>query len=159
MKIFFAIFNKGCTFAVMLRKILNIKIIFTTVFMVMVAASFASFSSTADYRRDDKDKDKKRDKTEKLSLKELQGQDSFFSLSAISSGRVNATSLSSLGKFQFINPAGTFNERPIANSGGGSGVEVNSSIKVQNGNQVVIYPYSYKLKSTPFSLFKTPMDR
>jgi len=143
----------------MLRKILNIKIIFTMVFSTMVAMSFASFSSTNAYRDDDKDKDKKKDKTEKFSLKDIQSPASFFSLSSISSGNSNGdvTSLSSLGKFRFINP-GSFTE-PRVNSGNNSSVEINSSIKVQNGNQVVIYPYSYKLKSSPFSIFKTPTDR
>lgn len=142
----------------MLGKILNIKVIFTLVFSAMVAMSYASFSNTSAYNRDDKDKDKKKDKTEKLSLKDLQSPEPFFSLSSISSGRGDVTSLSSLGKYRFVSPAGTFTEQPkIAPSG--KSVEINSSIRVQNGNQVVIYPYSYKLKSSPFSIFKTPMDR
>jgi len=142
----------------MLRKILNIKVIFTLVFSTMVAMSYASFSSTDAYRRDDKDKDKKKDKTEKLSLKDLQSPEPFFSLSSISSGSGDVTSLSSLGKFRFVNPAGGFPEK-AQQTNSGSSVEVNSNIRVKSGNQVVIYPYSYKLKSSPFSIFKTPMDR
>ena len=142
----------------MLRKILNIKVIFTLVFSTMVAMSYASFSSTDAYNRDDKDKDKKKDKTEKLSLKDLQSPEPFFSLSSISSGSGDVTSLSSLGKFRFVNPAGTFPEK-AQQPNAGSSVEVNSNIRVKSGNQVVIYPYSYKLKSSPFSIFKTPMDR
>ena len=127
------------------------------VFSTMVAISFASFSNTNAYRDDDKDKDKKKDKTERLSLKDLQTPESFFSLSNISSGGSDVTSLSSIGKFRFINPGAFTEPRPNTNSG--SSVEVNSSIKIHNGNQVVIYPYSYKLKSSPFSIFKTPIDR
>ena len=141
----------------MLRKILNIKVIFTLAFSAMVAVSFASFSNTGALRDDDKDKDKKKDKTERLSLKDLQSHESFFSLSNISSGNGDVTSLSSIGKFHFFNPR-PFTE-PTPNTNNSKGVEINSSIKIHNGNQVVIYPYSYKLKSTPFSIFKTPMDR
>ena len=124
------------------------------VFSTMVAMSYASFSNTSAYR-DDKDKDKKKDKTEKLSLKDIQSPDAFFSLSSISSGSGDANSLSNIGKFRFINPD-SFTE-PRANTG--NSVEISSSIKIHNGNQVVIYPYSYKLKSSPFSIFKTPTDR
>ncbi|WP_158639374.1 hypothetical protein [Arachidicoccus ginsenosidivorans] len=44
----------------MLGKILNIKVIFTLVFSAMVAMSYASFSNTSAYNRDDKDKDKRK---------------------------------------------------------------------------------------------------
>ena len=82
----------------MLGKILNIKVIFTLVFSTMVAMSYASFSNTSAYR-DDKDKDKKKDKTEKLSLKDIQSPDAFFSLSSISSGSGDANSLSNIAGF------------------------------------------------------------
>ena len=142
----------------MLRKILNIKVIFTLLFSGMVAVSFASFSSIDNLRGDDKDKDKKKSQTENLSLKDLQNPDSFFSISSISSGSGDVTSLSSMGKFRFINP-GVLPERNVGAVNNSSSVEINSSIKVHNGNQVVIYPYSYKLKPAPFSLFKSPIDR
>lgn len=129
------------------------------VFSTMVAMSFASFSNTNAYRDDDKDKDKKKDRTERLSLKDIQSPASFFSLSSISSGNTDVTSLSSIGKFRFVNPDAFSEPRVSPTPGNKSNVEINSSIKVHNGNQVVIYPYSYKLKSSPFSIFKTPIDR
>ncbi|HTN37250.1 MAG TPA: hypothetical protein VL053_09260 [Arachidicoccus sp.] len=139
----------------MLRKILNIKVILTLVFTTMVAMSFASFSSTNTYRDDDKDKNKKKDRTEMLSLKNMQRPDAFFSLSSISSSSGDQNSLSNIGRFRFVNPDDYTDNTPVS----GSSVKVNSSIRVTTGNQVVVYPYSYKLKPAPFSIFKTPTGR
>lgn len=139
----------------MLRKILNIKVILALVFTAMVTISFASFSSANPYRNDDKDKDKKKDRSERLSLKDIQRPNPFFSLSSISSSSESQNSLSNIGRFQFLSHE-DYSDDQAASS---NGVKVNSSIRVTTGNQVVVYPYSYKLKPAPFSLFKTPTGR
>ena len=136
------IFNKVCTFAEMLKNKLNIRLILTLVFCASVGIAFASFNF------DHRDKDKNRDNTEKFSLKNIQRPASFFSLST-NLLDVGASGLAPLNKFD-LNTYNTVDD---------NGVSVNSSIRVKTGNTVVIYPYKYKLKPTPLSLFKTPTAR
>lgn len=139
----------------MLRKILNIKVILSLAFSAMVLMSYASFSIANPYRDDDKDKDKKKGNTERLSLKDIQRPDSFFSLSSISSANANNNNLRSFGRFQFMSLDSYSDEQARPSKS----VKVQSSIKVTTGNQVVVYPYSYKIKPAPFGLFKTPIGR
>lgn len=133
-----------CIFAEMLRNKLNIRFILTLVFCASVGMAFASFNFD-----DHRDKDKDRDYTEKFSLKNIQRPASFFSLSSnlIDIGSNNLT------------PLTKFNFNAYSSEDDNNSVSVNSSIRIKSGNTIVIYPYKYKLKSAPLSLFKTPSSR
>lgn len=131
-----------CIFAEMLRNILNIRLIFTLVFCASVGMAFASFNI------DHRDKDKNKDNSEKFSLKNIQRPASFFSLST-NLIDIGINNLAPLPKFD-LNSYSSEND---------NGINVNSSIRVKTGNTVVIYPYKYKLKPAPLSIFKTPTAR
>ncbi len=133
-----------CIFAEMLRNKLNIRFILTLVFCASLGMAFASFNID-----DHRDRDKDKGFTEKFSLKNIQRPASFFSLSS-NLIDIGANNLTPVPKFNF----NTYSSEDDNNS-----VSVNSSIRVKTGNTIVIYPYKYKLKSAPLSIFKTPSSR
>lgn len=116
-------------------------------FFACTTVCFASFGSN-DNR---KDRDKGKTKTESFSLKNFQRPSSFFSLSNTLSSSLNDDNNELL--------LNRFDYNSFLSEDNSNGVDVKSTIRVKSGNREVIYPFNYRLKSAPLSLFKTPTAR
>ena len=115
----------------------------------MAFASFCSINSTLL----DKGKDReKKIKLERYSLKNYHKPISFYSLSSLNyvkDGMFN-------GKMPLINNFSTsFSEQTDSKESSGD-VYVQSTVRVKEGNTIVLFPYNFKIKSTPLGMFKTP---
>lgn len=132
----------------MLKKILHIKLILLLVFIASFGVTFASTMASNAVNDRDKDKDKGK---EALSLKNIQRPSAFFSLSSHLTNVETENVYPSINRIDFLSAPNV--------EGSDNSVNINSTIRIKTGNSTVVYPYSYKLKPTPFSLFKTPTGR
>jgi hypothetical protein len=103
------------------------------------------------------DKDKGREKKIKLekkySLKNYHRPISFYSLSSLNYAKDGWCS----SKTPFINNFLTsFSEQNGNNETNSGDVYVQSTIRIKEGNTIVLFPYNYKVKSAPLGMFKTP---
>lgn len=122
-------------------------------FCASFGMAFASFSVTSVNFDKIRDKEKGKVRVEKYSLKNIHRPISFFSLSSL-----GEPSKLCDNKMLLMNNSFQLNGVPDENkeASDASDMDVNSTIRLKTGNSVVIYPFSYKVKATPFGLFKAP---
>ncbi|MDE1191816.1 MAG: hypothetical protein PW786_06735 [Arachidicoccus sp.] len=129
------------------------KVLIMLIFSIGTLSSFASFSIANDLNFDKiKDKEKGKAKEEKYSLRNIHRPASFFSLSSGNDlSKINTNFTFFPENLPIIN-----NNTTEQNNSSENELQVNSLLRINTGNSIVVYPFNIKVKSTPLGLFKTP---